>query len=597
LLIGPVFSREVVTAPRRPRLYVARAAYVSALLVLACTAWLLVTGTQIVRNLGDIARFGAMLFQILAPLQLGLAIFFSSLLAAAGVAQEKDRRTLVLLLLTNLTNSELVLGKLLASLLNVLVLLAAALPLFMLAALLGGVSFAQIARVFAVTLATVVVAGSIGSLVALWREKTFQTLALTALVLVFWLGAGEAVAWGAFGSAWLGASADVWAAAFSPWQAIIVATRPLIEAQDALPYFGHAINLFLLFACALTVIVNVTAILLVRVWNPSREVRSAGRHAEEAESIWGLTEESAAIKGQVTRSVHAAAGDVRPVWDNPVLWREVRTWAYGRRVLIVRLAYLSLVGAALFALHRMIATDSLTMAAGALVLVPLLVLSLVLVNAQAVTSLTSERDVKAIDLLLVTDLTAKEFVFGKLGGVLYNTKEMVLLPMALCGYLWWQEVISGEDLLYLLGGLAVMNLFVAVLGIHSGMSYGNSRTAIGVSLGTVFFLFVGIATCMRMMIAFHSFHWQVQPFLAFMLGGAVGLYAALGARNPSVAIGVASMLCPIATFWAITSFLLHYTLSVFLVTVATYGFATAAMLVPAIFEFDVATGRTTVGDE
>ena len=135
-------------------------------------------------------------------------------------------------------------------------------------------------------------------------------------------------------------------------------------------------------------------------------------------------------------------------------------------------------------------------------LVPLLVLSLVLVNAQAVTSLTSERDVKAIDLLLVTDLTAKEFVFGKLGGVLYNTKEMVLVPMALCGYLWWQTVISGEDLLYLLGGLAVMNLFVAMLGIHSGMSYANSRTAIGVSLGTVFFLFVGIATCMRMMIAF-----------------------------------------------------------------------------------------------
>ena len=75
------------------------------------------------------------------------------------------------------------------------------------------------------------------------------------------------------------------------------------------------------------------------------------------------------------------------------------------------------------------------------------------------------------------------------------------------------------------------------------------------------------------------------------------MYAALGARNPSAAIGVASMLCPIATFYAITSFLLQYTLSVFLVTVATYGFATVAMLVPAIFEFDVATGRTTGGEE
>ena len=31
----------------------------------------------------------------------------------------------------------------------------------------------------------------------------------------------------------------------------------------------------------------------------------------------------------------------------------------------------------------------------------------------------------------------------------------------------------------------------------------------------------------------------------------------------------------------------------FLVTTAAYGFAVAAMLVPAIWEFDVATGRTT----
>ncbi len=118
MFIGPVFVREAVTAPRRPRWYASRAAYVSALLLLMCTAWLLLAGTQVVRNLSDMARFGAMLFQILAPLQLALGIFFSALLAASGVTQEKDRRTLVLLLLTNLTNSELVLGKLLASMLE-----------------------------------------------------------------------------------------------------------------------------------------------------------------------------------------------------------------------------------------------------------------------------------------------------------------------------------------------------------------------------------------------------------------------------------------------------------------------------------------------
>jgi hypothetical protein len=59
----------------------------------------------------------------------------------------------------------------------------------------------------------------------------------------------------------------------------------------------------------------------------------------------------------------------------------------------------------------------------------------------------------------------------------------------------------------------------------------------------------------------------------------------------------ASMICPFAIFYAITSFLLGYTLAVFLVVAFTFGFTTTAMLVPALFEFDVATGRTTGGEE
>ena len=79
----------------------------------------------------------------------------------------------------------------------------------------------------------------------------------------------------------------------------------------------------------------------------------------------------------------------------------------------------------------------------------------------------------------------------------------------------------------------------------------------------------------------------------FILGGGVGLYVSLGSRNPSPAIALASLLVPFATFYAITSFLLQYTLSVFLVTLLAYGFTTAALLVPALYEFDVAMGRTT----
>ena len=64
-------------------------------------------------------------------------------------------------------------------------------------------------------------------------------------------------------------------------------------------------------------------------------------------------------------------------------------------------------------------------------LVPIAVLSLLLISAQAVTSITSERDIGALDLLMVTDLTPTEFIYGKLLGSLYNTKEYVIPPLIL----------------------------------------------------------------------------------------------------------------------------------------------------------------------
>jgi hypothetical protein len=43
--------------------------------------------------------------------------------------------------------------------------------------------------------------------------------------------------------------------------------------------------------------------------------------------------------------------------------------------------------------------------------------------------------------------------------------------------------------------------------------------------------------------------------------------------------------------------LLDSPLAVFFIVCSVYGFASMAMLIPAISEFDVATGRTTGGEE
>jgi ABC-type transport system involved in multi-copper enzyme maturation permease subunit len=591
-----MFTREAAVAPRRASFFAARSVFVAALFALTLTAWQILVGSQSLESVGDLAWFGAAAFQILAPLQLAVAMPFSALLVASAVAVEKDRKTLDLLLLTSLSNSELVLGKLFAGMLSVVVVTVATLPLLLIIALLGGVSTLQIVRVEAVTLASALVAGSLGSMIALWREKTFQALAMTALILVLWLLAWEIAAAVGGHSNWPGMPAKYWAIAMSPWQAVQEAARPVFNSSRSTTQSTDPTLLFLLAAVIGSAALNLISMARLRVWNPSREV-APQIDEERDEAATGTT--AAAPKSAV--AVHGAGGKVREVWDNPVLWREIRTWAYGKRVIVVRLAYWAVFAACAIVLAAQLRANvplETAIPPAAKPIITLLVVGLILLNALAVTSLTNERDSRALDLLLVTDLSPKEIVFGKLGGAFYNAKEMILLPVALCVYLWFAGAISTENVVFFLCGIVTMNAFAAMLGVHMGMNYANSRTAIAMSIGTVLFLFLGVATCMRIMLAFsNSFENQLATFLGFIAGGSVGLYIVLNRRLGSNALTLVAATAPLFTVFAITSFLVGNYGTVFLVTVCTYGFATVAMLVPAIYVFDVATGRTTAREE
>jgi ABC-type transport system involved in multi-copper enzyme maturation permease subunit len=615
VLIGPVFTREALTAPRRPQLYFARTLCVVTLLGLALTAWQVLVGSGELRGPGDLSRFGAAAFALLGPLVLTVAVLFSGLLAAASVSQEKSRGTLLLLLVTDLTSRELVLGRLLASLVTVGVSCAAVYPFFLILALVGGIEHARVGWAMLVTVAGSLVAGSIGSLFALWREKPFPALALTALTLVMWLAVGEVIASGVLGPSPMGVPAADAAALLSPWRAVAQATgvgvggAPPAVASAGL---GAAAALrvepaigFTVAAAIAIAAINALAIAMIRVWNPSRETQPASTAGalspeamphHQAAPIEGI----GVARGQ-TAEVHRIAGDARQVWDNPVLWREVRTWAYGKRVLVVKVAYLVIFAVCAAAVVKAApvgaATSREPIHPAAAPMAPLLVVSLVLVNALAVTSLTGERDGKSLDLLLATDLTPRELLGGKLGGVFWNAREMILLPIALCCYLAYAGALDAWLLFLVVVCLLVLDAYAATLGLHAAMIYDSSRRAIGVSIGALLFLFLGVSICMRMMLALSdSFENQLASFLGFVAGGGVALFAALAWRNPSTAMGLATLSAPLAVFYAITSFLLGDYSLVALAVVMSFGFAVAAMLVPALSEFDIATGAAPTKD-
>lgn len=573
MFAGPLFTREVLIAPRQWKHFLLRSGYVAAFAVLLYTAGQAMFGFQKVRNIGDVARFGSYVFSLTAVVQLSLVIAAALLFSANAVAQEKDRRTLVLLLMTDLRSRELVLGKLLGSLLPVLMLIAVSLPVLCFLRLLGGVTMEQVYWIEALCAASALAAGSWGTFVAYWREKTYQTLAVTVLGSVLFLGGVEALAVGLGTESGLGR----WAALLNPYRSLGELLQPLAQtplgAAVEISAWGPVTALSLL-----AVALAATTTWRVRLWNPSRAVYEQIREQAQAEA-------------QV-RSRH------RRIWSNPVIWREICTRAYGRKMLVIKGAYLLLAALLAAWVWNAPAGGELLLGMigrGGAAFVLLMVVGLLLVTAQAVTALTSERDGQTLELLLVTDITAREFVYGKLGGVFYNAKEMLCVPLAFLAAYAAQGRVDVENLLYLLATLATLAGFCAMLGLHSALSYTVSRQAILHSLGTVFFLFVGTFICLVMIVeARGSFLYQLPAFVIFILGGSLGLWASLSHQNPSGALSLAAAILPFCTFYAVTGYTLGNTLGIALAIVASYGFTTLAMLIPAVSEFDYALGRTTL---
>ena len=584
---GPIFVREALTAPRRLSHYLMRSGFVAGLLVLFYSIRQATIGFQDVLFAGDVASFSAMTFKVFAFLQLTLGMFFATVFTASNVAQEKDRKTLILLLMTDLRNHELAIGKLLASLLIVGVLLTTSLPVFCFLKLLGGITWSQILWAEAVVGSAALAAGCWGCFVAFWRDKTFQTLAISVLGVVLFV----LVAYG------LGILVNPMLALASPYAGLMNVLDPAGQAEigpivvSALPTVATLLTL----SCVLSVV----TITRLRRWNPSREMHQSVAESTPINLVDGELADTSEVE-KAAAAVPARGRVHRVVWDSPIIWREMRTRAYGRRMIWIKLAYLALTlliaGSAIFtgSTNSDLVLGMVT--APAFAFLGIGILSLILTNAQAVTSITNERDGGTLDILLVTDLRPHEFILGKIGGAMWNSREMILTPLLMImgmAFLGRVPTMTAENVLYLSIAFLVLNVFAVTLGIHAGLTYQNSRTAIGHSLGTMFFLFIGIFIFMLLLVeARSSFAIQLQSFILFIGFGSLGLYTSLTYRNPSGALTLASIMLPFLTFYAITDFLLGGNLGVCFWICVAYGFTSVAMMVPAMNDFDIALGRT-----
>ncbi|NJN19526.1 MAG: ABC transporter permease subunit [Oscillochloris sp.] len=239
--INPIIIREVRTRMRGARPYVILTAFLM-LLMLA--------GLGIYQLMLQQARFGAVLlsaqvgqalFKGLAFFELFLIVVLAPALTSSAISGERERLTYDMLLATPLRPGQLLWGKLIAALSYLLLLIFAAVPIFSVVLVFGGIDPQSLLKTMALLLATTITFGAIGLFCsALLRQSSRATIVSYVLVLVV-IGVPTLIAsvWGQFSTP-QGQNPPPWLIYLNPFSALIsITTISPPTDGGAMPFFGY----------------------------------------------------------------------------------------------------------------------------------------------------------------------------------------------------------------------------------------------------------------------------------------------------------------------------------------------------------------------
>ncbi|RMF39713.1 MAG: ABC transporter permease [Planctomycetota bacterium] len=189
---NPVLQRELLTNLRASRSFILMLVYQLALGIVLLVAYPsgqridLTSDSSAARQLVDFFFLG----------QYILASLMAPTFAAGAITGEKERKTYEMLLASPLRPWAIVVGKLVASLTHLIVLIVASLPIIMLALPLGGVSIYEVLAAYLWLVVSIILFGSIGLACSCWFRRTASSLVVSYLIILplvilgalFWRG-------------------------------------------------------------------------------------------------------------------------------------------------------------------------------------------------------------------------------------------------------------------------------------------------------------------------------------------------------------------------------------------------------------------------
>lgn len=386
-------------------------------------------------SLTELAKSGQWVFAIISYGQVILVCLLSPLFMAGAIGQERAGQTYNILLTTPLSNLQIVLGSLSGRLFFILALLFGGLPLFAVLLIFGGVTVWSVVVSFGVAACTAFVVGTVAVTMSVLRAGGRKAVFTFVIVIAAYLIGAYLLDVGLLRK--IGPpKTTTWLTALHP---LLVLEASLNNANyrppdpETLTHTSGLIRFYLSkpFAtfASISLVVSLVQIVFCAVL-----LRRIGQ-GEWVFIRW--------LKQQLHLPVESGGERRRPardVWDNPIAWREAATRGRGVAAFFARAGFTVIglvLGVALIFLHHAGMLPKLPGASSAqvfqqalfaLLLIEVAIITLVALYMSA-GCVSREREDGTLDLLLTTPTTPRQYIWGKLRGLVSFLSLMLCAPI------------------------------------------------------------------------------------------------------------------------------------------------------------------------
>ncbi len=463
--LGPVFGFECLTVPRRWQVFAGRALLVSAMLA---TMWMLwAPEGETFTTIGELSEFGSRLFQALIIIQISVVLLVAPVATAGSICVDKSRGTLYHVFVTDLTDREIVLGKLGARLLSLVTLMTCGVPVLAIGGLLGGVPQVAIVAAFLVTFGVAVFASCLAMVLSVWFRKPHQALLTTYVVLGTWLAFFPVL-----NRYQLGPDPGSPLLLASPF---VMALSPYLPGGDEPSLIPPTIFLLvMILVSSLLVMVTIKKLRPVAIRQMDRPQK---RERIERPNL---------------------LPNLRPgpsMDANPILWRE---WHRKKGAKWTRRFWTAYVGlSSVLALYVVSSYFELKLNGDHLAGIVngwAVAIGLLLLTISATTSLAEERDRGSLDVIMTTPLSTRAILWGKWWGTFAMVPRLAILPvwislnLAIVGANYLDTLLTIAQILAMAAAVTSMGFAIAtwVPRLGRAIAAGVVIYAVG-SLGIVMF--------------------------------------------------------------------------------------------------------------